>query len=137
LEIIPAGSFFPLLEMDRQLLRYIFRCAISNACKHGKKDGVVSTKVRFDTNLHLFSLQIINLPGIGHDKLCKLSASEASKVFDQNSNLISRQEGTTEDKSGNGGWIMKKVRINTAGSINSHYKNHSCDHVAIFSVLML
>jgi hypothetical protein len=114
MEIIPAGSFFPALEMDRQLLRYIYRCAISNACKHGKKDGVVSTKVRFDSNLQMFSLQIINLPGTGHDKLCKLSASEASKVFDQNSNLIPKAEGTTDDKSGNGGWIMRKVCFNAA-----------------------
>jgi signal transduction histidine kinase len=31
----------PRLALDRQLLRYIYRNAVSNACKYGKPDGLL------------------------------------------------------------------------------------------------
>ena len=118
MEITPTGSLFPVLEMDRQLLRYIYRNAVSNACKYGKKEGIVSTRVTYDRHLQLLTMQVINLPGIGHEKLCQLSASEAAKVFEQDTQLKATQEGTgrehesiRNESSGNGAWIMKKVRV--------------------------
>ena len=118
MDIVPAGPLFPVLEMDRQLLRYIYRNAISNACKYGKKDGVVSTRVTYERNLQVLTMQVINLPGVGHDKLCQLSATEAAKVFEQDTQLKATQEGTgreaesiRNESSGNGAWIMKKVRM--------------------------
>ena len=126
MDIVPAGPLFPVLEMDRQLLRYIYRNAISNACKYGKKEGVVSTRVMFDRHLQLVTMQVVNLPGIGHDKLCQLSASEAAKVFEQDTQLKATQEGTGRDaetirneSSGNGAWIMKKVSIDACCRIIS------------------
>ena len=101
--------------MDRQLLRYIYRNAVSNACKFGKREGIVSTRVTYDSHLQLLSMQIINLPGEGHEKLCKLSAAEAEKVFEKNTKLKATQSMETEKRgsenetTGNGGWIMKKV----------------------------
>ena len=116
MEIVPSGPLFPVLEMDRQLLRYIYRNAVSNACKYGKKDGVVSTRVTYDGNLQLLTMQVINFPGVGHDRLCLLSASEAAKVFEQDTQLKATQEASGKDaeairneSSGNGAWIMKKV----------------------------
>lgn len=118
MDVVPAGPLFPVLELDRQLMRYIYRNAVSNACKYGKKDGVVSTRVTFDRHLQLLTMQVINLPGIGHDKLCQLSATEAAKVFEQDTQLKATQQGTgreaesiRNESSGNGAWIMKKVRM--------------------------
>lgn len=107
--------------MDRQLLRYIYRNAISNACKFGRKDGVVNTRVNYDSHLQLLTMQIINLPGVGHEKLCKLSAAEAEKIFEKNTKLKATQESETDgaapndDSTGNGAWIMKKVRMRCLG----------------------
>lgn len=39
LAVVPTP--FPRLSIDRQLLRYIYRNAISNACKYGKAEGLV------------------------------------------------------------------------------------------------
>ena len=118
MEIVPSGPLFPVLEMDRQLLRYIYRNAVSNACKYGKKDGVVSTRVNYDRSLQLLTMQVINFPGVGHDRLCLLSAAEAAKVFEQDTQLKATQEATGKDaetirneSSGNGAWIMKKVNM--------------------------
>jgi hypothetical protein len=65
-------------------------------------------------------MQIINLPGVGHEKLCKLSAAEAEKIFDKNTKLKATQESendrpaANDDSTGNGAWIMMKVRIRVA-----------------------
>ena len=122
MEIVPSGALFPVLEMDRQLLRYIYRNAVSNACKYGKKDGVISTRVLYDRSLQLLTMQVINFPGVGHDRLCLLPASEVAKVFEQDTQLKATQEVTSKDteaipndSSGNGAWIMKKVNIRHFG----------------------
>jgi signal transduction histidine kinase len=116
MEVVPSGSLFPVLEMDRQLLRYIYRNAVSNACKYGKKEGVVSTRVSYDRGLQMLTMQVINLPGVGHEKLCQLSAAEAARVFEQDYQLKETQqasgveaEAIRNESSGNGAWIMKKV----------------------------
>ena len=117
MEVVPSGSLFPLVEMDRQLLRYIYRHAVSNACKFGRKDGVVSTRVNYDNHLQLLTMQIINFPGSGHEKLCKLSAGEAEKIFEKNTKLNVTQEGAAagdDESTGNGAWIMMKVRMRMA-----------------------
>lgn len=115
MDVVPSVHLFPLVEMDRQLLRYIYRHAVSNACKFGRKDGVVSTRVNYDSHLQLLTMQIINLPGVGHEKLCKLSASEAEKIFEKNTKLMVTQgEGKAaadDESTGNGAWIMMKVRM--------------------------
>jgi hypothetical protein len=38
----------PRLALDRQLLRYIYRNAVSNACKYGKPDGLLDTRVLYN-----------------------------------------------------------------------------------------
>ena len=127
MEIVPSGPLFPVLEMDRQLLRYIYRNAVSNACKYGKKDGVVSTRISYDRSLQLLSMQVINFPGVGHDRLCLLSAAEAAKFFDKDSSFKATQdvkgndaEATRNKSSSNGAWIMKKVNIPYFGFFDCH-----------------
>lgn len=118
MEISPGEPLFPLLEMDRQLLRYIFRNAVSNAIKYGLKDGVIKTIISYEHYKKLFQLQVVNDPGKGHDQLVKMSPQEVQKVFEPDTQLIATQGGEAKghaaqkvrnESSGNGAWIMKKV----------------------------
>jgi hypothetical protein len=49
----------PRLALDRQLLRYIYRNAVSNACKYGKPDGLVDTRVLYNEREGTFKMEVI------------------------------------------------------------------------------
>ena len=73
---------FPCFVTDRQLLRYIYRNAISNACRYGKSGGVVETSVKCDNNGTRFLLSVSNIPAEeGHDDLLKLNPEETALFF--------------------------------------------------------
>ena len=57
------------LSMDPQLLRYIHRNAVSNACKYGKKGGIVATRLRYDSDKKELQMKVTNEPGDGHSKI--------------------------------------------------------------------
>jgi signal transduction histidine kinase len=108
-------SKFPLLPLDRQLLRFIYRNALSNACKYGKIDGMVETVVNYNTDDRLLRLEVINLPGFGHEELLKLNSDETASVFQAGIQLGATRSvaGATaqivrNESSGNGAWIMQK-----------------------------
>jgi hypothetical protein len=73
--------------------------------------------VSYDRSLQLLTIQVTNFPGVGHDRLCLLSAAEAAKFFDKDSQIKATQQGaddaatTRNESSSNGAWIMKKVNI--------------------------
>jgi signal transduction histidine kinase len=123
--LVTVPDPFPCLVMDRQLLRYIYRNAVSNACRYGKTDGVVETMVKYDASEQMLTMQVVNLPGEGHDQLVKLSATDVSSVFHQGKQLQVTHSigGTTSnsvlaESSGNGAWIMQKC-AQTMGGICS------------------
>ena len=95
MDIVPAGPLFPVLEVDRQLVRYIYRNGVSNACKYGKKDGVVSTRVAYDRHLQLLTMQFINLPG--ESVMINYASSQQRRLRNCSSRILSSkatQEGT-------------------------------------------
>ena len=111
-------SQFPLLIMDRQLLRHIYRNAVSNACRYGKYNGVVRTVVRYDEDKKVLKMEVVNEPGESHDKLVNLSKEQVSSVFAKGKQLaetrainnVSKAVNSEprKESSGNGAWIMRK-----------------------------
>ena len=58
-----APATFPTLSTDIRLLRNIYHNAISNAIKYGKKEGVISSDVSFQSGR--LKLRVANEPGAG------------------------------------------------------------------------
>lgn len=71
----------PEYAMDIQLLKYIHRNAISNACKYGKRGGQVKTDVTWDKEQGILKMEVINLPGQGHEEILKLGDIANEIVF--------------------------------------------------------
>ena len=116
LELYPPH--FPLLILDRQLLRHIYRNAVSNACRYGRFNGCVKTVLRYSEETKSFSMEVINEPGEGHEKLLRLSNEEVASVFNKgiqlkvtmaiNSISKAASSESRREASGNGAWIMRK-----------------------------
>lgn len=63
-----ANAQMPTVVLDPQLVGYIHRNAISNACKYGKQGGEVRTIVAYLESSREFQMKVINEPGDGHEK---------------------------------------------------------------------
>ena len=122
LEMYP--SQFPVLVLDRQLLRHIYRNALSNACRYGKYNGTVQTILRYDESKKTFTMEVVNEPGDGHEELQQLSTEQVASVFTKGTQLemtkvmnrISRmRKSERKESSGNGAWIMRKCAENLHG----------------------
>lgn len=102
---------FPKLGLDRQLLRFIYRNAVSNASKYGALLGKVQTRAWMDSGD--FCMEVINEPGRGHDQLLKMNEKEVEAIFAPGvqlkaNHLDQRLQQNAEDRStGNGAWIMQ------------------------------
>jgi signal transduction histidine kinase len=108
LQMIPVP--LPPIVLDPQLLRYIHRNAVSNACKYGKAGGVVKTIVMYDSDINHFQMKVINLPGAGHSDLLFLSKEERDAVFLAGTRLHKENHGHNHAhfSAGDGAWIMQK-----------------------------
>ena len=113
----------PYLRLDPQLLRYIHRNAVSNACKYGSQGGLVVTLVAYHTDTSEFELQVINDPGSGHEKLIELGNAAGDAVFEQGSRL--HKDLSINDRyisSGDGAWIAQKCAKAMGGSCNIQFE---------------
>ena len=120
----------PFLRLDPQLLRYIHRNAVSNACKYGKQGGSVATLVAFYAETKEFELKVLNNPGEGHDKLKALGDAASDAVFEQGSRL--HQNFRIKDRfisSGDGAWIAQKCAKAMGGTCRIRFE----DDMTIFS----
>eukprot|EP00549_Striatella_unipunctata_P026075 CAMPEP_0118716132 /NCGR_PEP_ID=MMETSP0800-20121206/27315_1 /TAXON_ID=210618 ORGANISM="Striatella unipunctata, Strain CCMP2910" /NCGR_SAMPLE_ID=MMETSP0800 /ASSEMBLY_ACC=CAM_ASM_000638 /LENGTH=697 /DNA_ID=CAMNT_0006622487 /DNA_START=667 /DNA_END=2760 /DNA_ORIENTATION=- len=105
------------LMMDCQLLRYIHRNAVSNACKYGKIGGQVVTTIDYDVETRIFAMKVINEAGEGHDDILSLGDRANEMVFAEGSRLKVHQDA--DDKlisSGDGAWIMSKCAQTLGGT---------------------
>jgi len=108
---------FPCLQLDPQLLRYIHRNAVSNACKYGEQGGLVITLVSFDTETKEFVLEVVNSPGQGHDMLRSLGSQGCEAVFAQGEMLHKNLRINSRFiSSGDGAWIAQKCATAMGGS---------------------
>mmetsp|Transcript_29560 Transcript_29560/g.45275 ORF Transcript_29560/g.45275 Transcript_29560/m.45275 type:complete len:348 (+) Transcript_29560:1008-2051(+) len=103
------------IYMDGQLLRYIHRNAVSNACKYGKLGGQVLTSLRYEKPTIV--LRVINEPGHEHETIVKMGKKASEAVFAEGRRLKVHQD--QDDKlisSGDGAWIMSKCAQTLGGS---------------------
>ena len=114
LHLVPSP--FPQMLLDPQLLRYIHRNAVSNACKYGEQGGQVTTEIFYHDDKKEFQMNVINLPGDGHEGLVNLDEEAVKSVFLASTRLHDSSGGSfrTMDESlvsgsaGDGAWVMQK-----------------------------
>jgi len=117
--MITRPSPLPMFYFDPQLLRYLHRQALSNACKYGKIGGSVLTEITFDDKHNTLEINVINMPGQYHDRLVAMGPKAEERVFfkgyqihdrfmnDMDSILTKKTEST--QLPGDGGWVMQKM----------------------------
>ena len=85
--LITKPSPLPKFYLDPNLLRYLHRQVLSNACKYGKTGGDVLTEIIYDEIGQKLKINVINLPGRFHDKLVDMGSSAESAVFRKGSQI--------------------------------------------------
>ena len=109
--LVTSPSPLPVFLIDPQLLRFVHKNAISNACKYGKRGGPVVTDISFEGNEII--MHVINLPGSFHEVILSMGNSARKAVFEPGKRLHPHV-GAVQDfmsqthSSGDGGWIVKK-----------------------------
>lgn len=113
--LITRPSPLPMFYFDHQLLRYLHRHALSNACKYGKTGGVVLTEIIYDEKRMVLQINVINQPGDHYDKILAMGDKAEEKVFskggriheafqsDADSSLLSKKSEVAA-LPGDGGW---------------------------------
>lgn len=139
-------SPLPALHFDPQLLKYIHRNAVSNACKYGQKGGIVTTMVYYDSKNEMLKLDVINLPGEGHAELVQLGEEKANiAVFSPGTRLHGSIHASTKGashSSGDGAWIMRKCADTLKGQVAIHFEpsrtsfSLSCPAICFDKVIM-
>jgi len=126
------GSRFPVLSkpddlphflIDPQLFRYIYRNAISNACKYGLLGGKVTTEMVYHEAARVISINVINEAGKHHEELVALGDVASKRVFQQGERLHGRFSSAKDNRevsvsSGDGAWIMKKCALMLGGDVH-------------------
>lgn len=119
---------FPFLILDKQLLRCIYRNAVSNACNFGEIGGVVETRVSFDRRQTMITMKVTNLPGEDHAGLVKVDKKTACAVFEHGTQL--RWDGSGMKvvqagsvNKGNGAWIMQQCAASLGGECTIQFEN--------------
>ena len=118
LVVRPSGMDLPKLLLDAQMLKYIHRNAVSNAMKYGRLGGVVSTNVFYQLEKKHLTIEVVNEPGPGHDRLMQMGEEATSAVFRQKTRLhddTGDQDDHKHLSDGDGAWIMQKCAKNMGG----------------------
>lgn len=118
---------FPTLGLDPRLLRYIYQNAVSNACRYGQVDGGVDTFISYDAGTKEFSMEVVNAPGPGHEKLVTRDQEEVrALVFSSGTSLHTKSEDeqsvTVVGASGDGAWIMQKCARTLKGDCGIRFE---------------
>ena len=120
LKTIPVP--LPDFALDPQLLKYIHRNAVSNACKYGKPGGEVLTELMWDENEEILQMNVSNLPGEGHDQILRLGDYAAQLVFSPrkrlsvHTNVNVNNNSSPSHSSGDGAWVMHNCAMTLGGS---------------------
>ncbi|CAJ1948208.1 unnamed protein product [Cylindrotheca closterium] len=115
-----SPSPMPSLHLDPQLLLYIHRNAVSNACKYGRVNGPVTTKVSYDESTQLLQMEVVNLPGPEHEALLKLGSSAPAQVFAPGQRLHQKE---SSHSAGDGAWIMQKCAETLRGNVDIRFES--------------
>ncbi|GAX18322.1 hypothetical protein FisN_23Hu216 [Fistulifera solaris] len=132
---------FPRVCLDRQLLRYIYRNALSNACRYGQHDGTVESFVLYDRGTRVFTLKVTNLPGEGHTELLDLDDDQVRSIFEpgvrlaQNHHPFAKNaQAINKESSGNGAWIMQKCAECLGGSCSMKFNENGATFTFVSTI---
>lgn len=113
--LITRPSPLPAFHLDPNLIRYLHRQALSNACKYGKTGGTVLTEIIYHEDDERLTINVINLPGEFHQQLLALGKKAEENVFEKGQQMHSTFESElgsthlskrseTAALPGDGGW---------------------------------
>jgi signal transduction histidine kinase len=125
--LIVTPSPLPSLYFDPQLLLYIHRNAVSNACKYGQIDGIVTTITHYDESRELLQMEVENLPGPEHHRLLSLGPGAGDMVFESGRRLHDDDDDSSRDRpsshsAGDGAWIMRKCAETLKGKARIRFE---------------
>eukprot|EP00569_Conticribra_weissflogii_P004959 CAMPEP_0171332298 /NCGR_PEP_ID=MMETSP0878-20121228/3258_1 /TAXON_ID=67004 /ORGANISM="Thalassiosira weissflogii, Strain CCMP1336" /LENGTH=1223 /DNA_ID=CAMNT_0011832997 /DNA_START=130 /DNA_END=3801 /DNA_ORIENTATION=+ len=131
--LITRPSPLPIFYSDPQLLRYLHRQVLSNACKYGKTGGSVLTEIIFDEKKQRITINVINLPGEFHDRIVAMGSKAEDAVFAKGAQIherflndsdsaITKKSDSTQIP-GDGGWIIQKMAVMLKGECRIKFEN--------------
>ena len=136
--VITEPSPFPEMAIDQQLLKYIHRNAMSNACKYGKRGSEVTTMIKWERGM--LCMNVINSPGYKHEEILELGNVASDIIFSPSRRLpihVKNSGGANSASysSGDGAWVMLKCAKTLGGdcdikvclpSFQTFYYHPSC-----------
>lgn len=118
LSFASTPSPLPILLSDSGLLKCIHGNAIRNSLKYGKVGGDIKTEATYDQNTGTFEMKIINLPGLGHEKLVAMGSRASELVFSHGTRLHAHYNmGKRGYSAGDGAWIIRKCATILGGEV--------------------
>lgn len=117
--VVTEPSPLPNMALDPQLLKYIHRNAMSNACKYGKRGGMVTTEIKWDSKDSTLLMNVINQPGSNHAEIVKLGRAASEIIFSPSNRLQIHSINDIDDTShsaGDGAWVMLKCAKTLGGN---------------------
>jgi hypothetical protein len=124
-----ANGPLPEFALDRQLLRFVHRTAVSNACKYGRHGGQVETVLSFTPEAQLFVMEVLSEPGESEEESSKRCSPQVSSSLDSHSQKLSTtssvglSQSLLDETSGNETWIMQKCAEALGGTCAMQFKS--------------
>ncbi len=117
------------IQIDPELLKHVYKNAVTNAMKYGKEGATINVELSIDED-EMLSVRVINEGGDGHEALLELE--DPSIVFARGVRLHRRLcagEPRNNFKgirsAGDGGWIIQKCAEAMKGTASIAFYEHS------------
>jgi len=121
--VVCRPSPLPILLSDQGLFKCIHGNAIRNAIKYGKIGGNVTVEASYDPETGYFKMDVINLPGPGHEKLVELGSRASELVFSHGTRLHKDADFVKcSHSAGDGAWIMRKCANILGGTVDIQFE---------------
>ena len=121
--VVSNPSPLPVFLSDQGLFKCIHGNAIRNAIKYGKNGGNITVEATYDPDTGYFKMDVINLPGPGHEKLVALGSRASELVFSHGTRL--HKDSDLEKRShsaGDGAWIIRKCATILDGTVDIRFE---------------
>ena len=122
-KVVCRPSPLPIFLSDQGLFKCIHGNAIRNAIKYGKNGGNVTVEATYDSETGYFKMDVINMPGPGHDKLIALGSRASELVFSHGTRLHKDCDlGKDSHSAGDGAWIIRKCAKILDGTVDIRFE---------------
>mmetsp|Transcript_29734 Transcript_29734/g.46009 ORF Transcript_29734/g.46009 Transcript_29734/m.46009 type:complete len:1225 (-) Transcript_29734:27-3701(-) len=121
--VVCRPSPLPIFLSDQGLFKCIHGNAIRNAIKYGKNGGNVTVEATYDSERGHFKMDVLNLPGPGHEKLMALGSRASELVFSHGTRLH-KDSGLEKNShsAGDGAWIIRKCAKILGGNVDIQFE---------------